>query len=73
MADKLCGFDYLVYGLREWVVGDGLFVFIQHWNEKMYLIKIYISPSNTNSFGALEVHSRKGRKSSISSNGVLTY
>lgn len=39
MADKLCGFNYLVYGLKEGVGGGGLFVFIHHRNKKMYLIK----------------------------------
>lgn len=43
MADMLCGFNYLVYGLREGVAAGGLFVFIQHRNQKFSLIKIYLT------------------------------
>lgn len=39
MADMLCDFNYLAYGLREDVASGGLCVFIQHRNKKFSLIK----------------------------------
>jgi len=65
MSDKLCGFNYLVYGL-EGADGGGLYVFIQYRNEKTYLINIYlISPFNNMHLALWKYTAEKAMKSSF--------